>query len=85
MPAPAPVKLSIAATNGKPRGGDRPWRKPASAVAAERTAIDRLAALGIDMESVADALVDEGIVKFVKPFDALLAALDEKRNLLAAN
>jgi transaldolase len=51
---------------------------------AERAALDRLAALGIEIGPVADALVEEGIVKFVKPFDALLAALDEKRNLLAA-
>ena len=54
MPAPAPVKLSIAATNGKPRGGDRPWRKPASAVAAERTATKAaLGAGGTDLRSVA--------------------------------
>ena len=44
----------------------------------------RLAALGIDLQAATDALVEEGIVKFEKPFDALLANLEEKRGEIAA-
>ena len=46
---------------------------------AARDGMKRLAAIGIDFDRVTSDLVDEGIDKFVKPFDALLAALDEKR------
>ena len=53
MPAPPPVKLSIAATNGKPRGGDRP-RWGAAAAARVNTA-----AVG----EPRDDLVDRGIVR----------------------
>ncbi len=37
--------------------------------------MEGLAALGIDMGQVADELEEEGIVKFVQPFDSLLRAL----------
>lgn len=37
-----------------------------------------LSELGIDLRSVTDELVEEGIDKFAKPFDELLRALDEK-------
>ena len=47
-----------------------------------RDTMKRLTAIGIDMDRVTSELVDEGIDKFVKPFDALLAALDEKRRSL---
>lgn len=48
-----------------------------------RAVMDRLAALGIDIGRVTAELVDEGIDKFIQPFDALLAALEEKRRALA--
>jgi len=44
----------------------------------------RLAALGIDLDEVTAGLVEEGILKFEQPFDALLAKLEEKRSALAA-
>jgi transaldolase len=44
----------------------------------------RLAALGIDLDAVTAALVEEGIEKFAQPFDALLGNLEEKRQTLAA-
>ncbi|MEE9219881.1 MAG: transaldolase [Acidobacteriota bacterium] len=47
-----------------------------------RRHFDRLAALGINIDQVTAELVDEGIDKFIKPFDALLEALEEKRKLL---
>ena len=44
----------------------------------------RLAELGVDLDAVTAALVEEGIAKFEQPFDALLANLEEKRKTLAA-
>lgn len=41
--------------------------------------LNGLAVLGIDLARETQALEDEGIEKFVKPYDALLARLDEKR------
>jgi transaldolase len=35
--------------------------------------------IGIDLGSITDRLLEEGIVKFVEPFDALHRALDDKR------
>lgn len=49
----------------------------------ERAALARLGALGIDLDQVTDALVEEGIRKFIEPFDALLASLEEKRRRFA--
>ena len=40
--------------------------------------IIELAGLGVDMEQVAQQLEDEGVAKFVQPFDELLATLQEK-------
>lgn len=51
----------------------------------EKRAMERLARLGIDIDRVTDDLIEEGIEKFVKPFDALMASLDEKRKALAAH
>jgi transaldolase len=39
----------------------------------------RLEGLGISMVAVTQRLLDEGISKFVQPYDKLLAALEEKR------
>ena len=44
----------------------------------------RLAAIGIDLDRVTDALVEEGIEKFIKPFDSLLRTLEQERARLAA-
>ena len=50
----------------------------------ERRVLDRLAAIGIDMEKVTGELSVEGVDKFAKPFDLLLEALGQKRQALAA-
>jgi transaldolase len=44
-----------------------------------RRTLERLGAIGVDIERVTAELVDEGIDKFIQPFDALLQALEEKR------
>jgi transaldolase len=41
--------------------------------------VKRIEQLGISMAAVTQQLLDEGIVKFVQPYDKLLAALDAKR------
>jgi transaldolase len=51
----------------------------------ERHVMQRLAALGINIDRVTADLVEEGIDKFVKPFDALLEALEEKRKALTGS
>jgi transaldolase len=50
---------------------------------AERDALDRLERLGIDMRRVTHELAVEGVEKFIKPFDVLIQALEEKRRVLA--
>jgi transaldolase len=40
--------------------------------------MDRLADVGIDFEDVTDTLLQEGVEKFVVPFDRLLASLEER-------
>lgn len=54
-----------------------------SGVEEARATLASLADLGIDMDRVTDELLAEGITKFVKPFDDLLAALETKRESLA--
>jgi transaldolase len=44
----------------------------------------RLASLGIELDEVTAALVEEGIAKFQQPFDTLLNNLGEKRAAFAA-
>jgi transaldolase/glucose-6-phosphate isomerase len=39
-------------------------------------------ALGLDLAGVTDALVEDGVRQFAKAFDALLAAVDDKRKRL---
>jgi transaldolase/glucose-6-phosphate isomerase len=46
--------------------------------------MDRLAAGGVDFDDVTRALEDDGIEKFAKSFEALLAVIGEKRKALAA-
>lgn len=44
----------------------------------------RLAGLGVELDKVTAALVEEGIAKFEQPFDALLKNLEEKRAAFVA-
>ena len=48
-----------------------------------RATLDRLAGLGIDMEDVADRLEEEGVAAFVKSYDELIQALQDKANTLS--
>jgi transaldolase len=53
-------------------------------IAAAQQTIAALAPLGIDFAEVARRLEDEGIAKFVDPFDKLLRAIEDKRARFAA-
>jgi transaldolase len=44
--------------------------------------VEELAALGFDLNAVGEQLSDEGVVKFTRSFEGLLAVLDEKRRKL---
>ncbi len=44
-----------------------------------RKVLEMLPEVGIDLLEVTQQLEDEGIEKFVKPFDRLMSALEEKR------
>jgi len=44
-----------------------------------RAALDKLPELGIDLDRVTQRLEDEGIQKFIDPFDRLLASLEKHR------
>lgn len=52
-------------------------------LAEARERLERLAALGIDLDDITDRLLVEAVEKFEDSFDALLAAVDEKRQRLA--
>lgn len=57
---------------------------PAAAELAEnvdeaRMVMEELHEMGVDMDSVAQQLEDEGIRKFIVPYDKLLSSLDRKR------
>ncbi|MEW6332175.1 MAG: transaldolase, partial [Pseudomonadota bacterium] len=45
---------------------------------------ERLARLGIDLESVSRQLEEEGVRKFIEPYDKLLDALEQRRKKLAS-
>jgi transaldolase len=47
-----------------------------------QAALDRLAAVGIDMADVAQVLENEGVANFFKSFDELLQSLTDKANAL---
>ena len=47
-------------------------------LSAARETMDRLADAGIDFGDVTDTLLEEGVEKFVVPFDRLLASLEER-------
>ena len=44
----------------------------------------RLTKLGIELEAVAQQLEEEGVKKFIEPFDKLLASLEQRRQKIAA-
>ena len=50
-----------------------------------RKTLEQLDAAGIDLDDVTDKLLEEGIEKFQTPFDALIAAVDEKSKRMAAS
>ena len=41
--------------------------------------LDQLQEVGISLDAVTKQLEEEGIQKFIKPFDSLIAVLEEKR------
>ena len=51
-------------------------------VEAARTLIASLPELGVDLDAVMAELLDEGIEKFIQPFDALIQSLEEKMKQL---
>jgi transaldolase len=50
---------------------------------ADRAVVERIAALGIDLEDVAATLEEEGVAAFAKSFDELLGALAAKADQLS--
>lgn len=50
----------------------------------DRKALERLASVGIDLDRATTELVEEGITKFVKPFDTLLAAVETRAKQYAS-
>ncbi len=53
-----------------------------SNLAEARDQLTQLATLGIDLDAVTDALLDEGLAKFVQPFGALLQSVGRKCRML---
>ena len=49
-----------------------------------RELLNRLSDVGIDLEDVADRLLEEGIDKFIRPFDATYRSIEEKRRAASA-
>ncbi|MBP0001823.1 MAG: transaldolase [Cyanobacteria bacterium SID2] len=52
-------------------------------VEAAQQVLDNLSEAGIEIDTVMNELLEEGIDKFIKPFESLMASLDEKVNQLA--
>jgi transaldolase len=50
-----------------------------------RTQLGQLAELGIDLEQIGQQLLDEGIQKFVQPYDSLIHGIKEKSAELIAH
>ena len=50
-----------------------------------RAQLSQLDALGINLDDVANELLDEGIEKFIKPYDSLLHVIEEKSAELIAH
>jgi transaldolase/glucose-6-phosphate isomerase len=49
-----------------------------------REQLDSLPALGIHLDEVTQALLDEGVEKFTEPYDSLIHAISQKRSALIA-
>jgi len=49
-----------------------------------KTQLAQLQTLGIDFTAVTEKLLDEGLIAFVKPFEALMASIADKRDRLLA-
>ncbi len=60
------------------RDHGRPALRLEQDVDAARAQLQELAAVGIDLDSVTQQLLEEGIDKFIQPFDELLATLAER-------
>jgi len=43
--------------------------------------MERLPELGIDLDALTQQLEDEGVCKFIKPFDALMRVVKERSNI----
>jgi transaldolase/glucose-6-phosphate isomerase len=50
--------------------------------AASEAILREAAALGLDLDGVTDALIEDGVALFAKAFDTLLAAVEDKRRRL---
>lgn len=81
---PATVNTVPPATVEAFRDHGRPARTLDADVAAARSQLEALAALGIDLAEVTQELQEEGLAKFAQPFDTLLATLADKHASLAA-
>ncbi|MFO7876669.1 MAG: hypothetical protein R6U55_08835, partial [Desulfovermiculus sp.] len=61
--------------------GERAFFSPCRSGADEAEKhLKQLAELGLDLEKTAAKLLDDGILAFAQPYDALLAAIEQKRN-----
>lgn len=60
------------------RNHGNPARRLEESVEAARQCLKRLAEVGIDLNAITQQLEDEGVEKFVKPFDKLMRTLAEK-------
>lgn len=54
-------------------------------LAAARETLATLAEVGISLDEATDRLLDEGVRKFVEPFDALLSSIERKRQAVLGN
>jgi transaldolase len=61
------------------RSQGRPALTLEQGVPRARSVLQRLAELGIDLPGITQRLEDEGVEKFLRPYDALLATLERKR------
>jgi transaldolase len=75
---PATINTMPIETINAYRDHGRPALRLESEVEKARESLARLADLGIDIDALTQALEDEGIEKFVKPYDRLMKILAEK-------
>jgi transaldolase len=61
------------------RDHGRPALRLEQGVQEAQQVLDRLAELGIDINAVTQQLEDEGVEKFIRPFDSLMQHIEEKR------